>query len=409
MTADPSKTTIQRGRRRVRHYFKVFKKVILLFVLIMTLVVGWRLFPQIYMTHFGVRPPLVVSAEYSKLEHWNNEIRVIGSLAAVKSVTLAPEIGGIVREIPVESGQSVKKGDPILRLNDDVEQAELEKLEAQLKYSEASFARSQKLKKGNVETQANLEQKESKNAEDIANVNQAKATIAKKNIIAPFEGIVGIRLVNLGQYLQPGTPIMTLTDDRQLYVNFAVPERYRYILKPKEKILFKVDAFGEHEFEGILTTIDPQINEQTRNADVQGTFENTDLKLSPGMFADIRVILPKKEAVVTVSQTAIDYGLYGSAVYVLEQEEESAEESPEDKSTKDKSSETKSPAKQKIYRVKRKGVTTGEVQKGRVVILSGLKEDEHVVSAGQLKLEQGAAVVLSKTPAPSVPDHLTNE
>lgn len=400
-TPQTSKNSFQRGLRRIRHYIKVFKIPLIIFLLIVAVVVVGRLMPQIYVAHFLVKPPVVVSAENAKRESWNQQIRVIGSLSAENSVMIAPEIGGIVSEIP-HSGKTVKKGDLILRLNDNVEKAELQRLEAQLAYSEASLSRSKKLKKGNVETQANLEQKEAKNIEDLASVNQAKAVIAKKNIIAPFDGILGIVQINLGEYLQPGTPTISLTDARNLYIDFSVPERYRDILKINEKVIFKVDAFADQEFEGLLTTIDPQINEQTRNIDVQGIFKNEDLKLSAGMFADIRVILPKKESVVTISQTAVDYGLYGSTVFVLEEEEpkngslEKPQNNPVDESPK-------------VYHVKRRNVTTGEIQKGRIAIMSGLKEGDHVVSAGQLKLETGATVVLSKTPPPPIPTQLTNE
>lgn len=389
---------VKRAVKRTRHYMQIFKKVIIVFVLFVTVLIGWKLFPMFYMKHLAVHPPIIISAETAKSESWSEEIRVIGSLAAVRNVVLAPEIGGIIKQISVESGQFVHKDAPILQLNDDVEEAELHRYQAQLEYSEASLNRSEKLTKGNVETLATYEQKEAKKKEDSANVEQAKATIAKKNITAPFEGFIGIRLVNLGQYLQPGTPIITLTDARQLYINFSVPERYLTVLKKGQKIKFSVDAFPGQDFEGTIQTIESQINEQTRTIDVQAIHENNDLKLSSGMFADIRVLEPEQKKVVTVSETAIEYGLYGSSVYILEKDAPK----PEDQNKQKQQTEP-------VYIAKRVTVKTGDNQKGRIVVLSGLKAGQQIVSSGQIKIDSGAQVAISKEKGPEIPSQISNE
>lgn len=386
----------RRAFRRTRHYVRTFKKIIFSFILFIILLIGWKYFPMFYVKHIMEHPPIVVSAETTQSENWAEEIRVIGSLAAVNTVILAPEIGGLVKDISVQSGQFVKKDALILQLNDDVEEAELQRHKARLAFSQASLKRSQKLTKGNVETLATFEQKEAKNKEDTANVEQAKAVIAKKNITAPFEGYVGIRLVNLGQYLQPGTPIITLTDARQLYVNFSVPERYLTSLKKGQQIKFTVDAFPGEVFKGTIQTIEAQINEQTRTIDVQAIHENKDLKLSSGMFADIRVIQPEQKMVLSISETAIDYSLYGSSVYVLE-EKPTISKLPSEKPTP------------KVYIAKRVSVKTGDIQKGRIVVLSGLSAGQKIVSSGQLKINSGALVTISSEPGPQIPSNIPNE
>lgn len=392
--------SVKRAVKRTRHYIQIFKKVIILFVVFVIALIGWKLFPMFYMKHMAVHPPIMISAETAKSENWSEQIRVIGSLAAVRNVVLAPEIGGIVKKISVESGQFVHKDTPILQLNDDVEEAELQRYQAQLEYSEASLNRSEKLTKGNVETLATYEQKDAKKKEDTANVEQAKATITKKNITAPFEGFLGIWMVNLGQYLQPGTPIITLTDARELYVNFSVPERYLTCLKKGQKIKFSVDAFPDQDFEGTIRTIESQINEQTRTIDVQAIHENKDLKLSSGMFADIRVLEPEQKKVVTVSETAIEYGLYGSTVYVLEKEISK----PDDQNPKDNEEQ-----QEPVYLAKRVTVKTGDNQKGRIVVLSGLTAGQQIVSSGQIKIDSGARVAISEEPRPTIPNQISNE
>jgi len=399
--SNTSPNVVRRAIKRTRHYIHIFKKVIFIFILFMSILIGWKFFPMFYMQHIMVHPPIIVTAETAQSENWSKQIRVIGSLAAVRNVVLAPEIGGIIKHISVESGQFIHKNAPILQLNDDVEEAELQRYQAQLEYSLASLSRSQKLTKGNVETLATYEQKDAKKKEDTANVDQAKATIAKKNIAAPFEGYLGIRLVNLGQYLQPGTPIITLTDARQLYINFSIPERYLTSLKKGQKIKFTVDAFPDQDFEGSIRTIESQINEQTRTIDVQAIHENKDLKLSSGMFADIRVIEPEQKKVVSVSETAVEYGLYGSSVYVLKEEAPTVEKS-EDK-------DQKTPPPEKVYIAKRQSVKTGDTQKGRIVILSGLTAGQQIVSSGQIKINSGTSVVISKEAGPQIPSQISNE
>ena len=384
LTKDPVEKGWANLLKRTKRYYQLFKKVIWAFAIVIGLAFAYKFVPVIYFA--TLKPPTIpVSTEIAKQENWSKEIHLIGSLSAVNSVTLSAEVGGVVRTINFEAGQAIEKGAAILSLNDDVETAELQRNKSLLSLSKVTLSRSEKLTKTDVESKANRDSKMSRYEETEAMVKQAEATIEKKNLTAPFSGKLGIRQVNQGQYLQPGTPIVTLTDPSKLFINFSVPERFRNELSISGKVLFNVEAFGNKEFEAFITTIEPQINEETRNVNVQANYDNKDLKLSPGMFADITVILPQEDSIISVPETALDYGLYGSSICIVEGEAPDA------------------------LIIKRSFVKSGDRRKGQVAILSGIEAGQRVVTAGQLKLETGTLVSLSNDKGPQIPDHMTNE
>ncbi len=370
--------------KRVKRYYRLFKKTIWAFVIIIGCALAYKFVPVIYFATF-TPPAIPVSVAEAKQENWPQEIHVIGSLSAVNAVTLSAEVGGVVKTIPFEPGQVVEVGAPILSLNDDVEKADLSRYKSQLALSDITLSRSKKLVQTDVESKANRDTKLAQYEGNEALVRQAEAVIEKKNIKAPFAGRLGIRQVNLGQYLQPGTIIVTLTDPKKLFVNFSVPEKFRNLLAAGQKVLFHVEAFPEVNFEGAITTIEPQINEETRNVTVQATYDNQNQKLSPGMFADITVVLPQQDAVMVIPETSIDYGLYGSSVYVIEGEDPNP------------------------LTVKRVFVKSGDRRKGQVAILSGVEAGQRIVTAGQLKLDNGTVVSISDDKGPPIPTTLTNE
>jgi multidrug efflux system membrane fusion protein len=384
---DPIEKGWKRTLKRVRRYYRLFRKTIWGFVLLIGGALAYKFLPLLYFSTL-TQPPISVSTEIVKGEDWAREIPVIGSLSAVNSVILSNEVGGIVQEIGFESGQDIRKGGPIIGLTDDVEKADLKRYEAQLSLSKVTLSRSKQLVKTAAESHANRDTKLAQYEETEALVQQAKAIIEKKNITAPFAGKLGIRQVGLGQYLQPGTPIVTLTDLNKLYVNFNVSERFRTILAVGQKIRFRVEAFPQKDFEGTITTIEPQISEETRNVTVQATYDNKGLDLSPGMFTDVRIILPQKETIISVPETAINYGLYGDSVYGVVVNRDTG--------------------KERLI-AKRLYVKVGDHRKGRVAILSGLEAGQRIVTHGQVKLDDGAIVSLSADKGPQIPEHLTNE
>lgn len=381
----PAERSWTRLQKRTKTYYQIFKKPIWGFIIVIVGVLIYKfVVPAIFFATF-TPPPIPVSTEIAKQENWPKEIHVIGSLSAVNSVTLSAEVGGVINAIHFEPGQKVEKGAAIVSLNDDAEKADLKRYKSQLSLAEITLSRSEKLRKSDVESKANRDTKLARNEEMEAFVNQAQAIIEKKNITAPFVGVLGISQVNLGQYLQPGMAIVTLTDLDKLYINFNIAERFRNELATGQKINFQVETLGNKTFEGVITTIEPQINEETRNVSVQASYDNTDHKLSPGMFADVTVILPQEESIISVPETALDYGLYGSSIYIVEGEDP------------------------KALKVKRSFVKSGDRRKGQVAILSGIEAGQRVVTAGQLKLDNGTAVSLSEDKGPQMPDKLTNE
>lgn len=372
--------------KRIWIYFKKFWKAMAITMAVIILVIASKFVPHMF-ADFSP-PPVTVAAQLAVEEKWHKELPSIGTLQAVQAVTIAPEVEGRITAIHFQPGQTVKAGDPIIQLNDASEQADLKRYEAQLAYSKATVDRSKKLIKSSFESQADLDQKSATESQNEAQVLQAKAVIDKKNVRAPFDGVLGIRQVNLGQYLQSGTTVVTLTNAKKLFVNFTRPERDKDVISVGQEVRIKVDAFPDKEFEAIITTIEPQISSETRNIKIQATMDNEDLLLAPGMFADLKVILPVESSVIAIPETAVDFSLYGNAVYVVT------------KDGKDKHGQDKTI-------VKRHYVTIGDRKNGKIAILKGIKAGDLVVTSGQLKIDDGSNVVVDPKAQLTPPAKLT--
>lgn len=369
--------------KRVRFYLKTFRKPLIGFSTVISLALAWKFVPVVFMLVY-TPPPFMVNAEKAMVETWQKELSGIGTVVASRAVTIACEVSGVISTINFESGQEVEAGTAIAQLNDTDEQAQLKRYSAQQELAKVTLERTRKLTSRNVQSVAQLDQDQSKLHEAESYVNSALAIIAKKNIRAPFAGTLGIRQVNLGQYLSPGQAIVTLTDAKKVYINFTRPERDRQSLKVGQKVVAQVDSLPNKVFTGTITTIDPQINQDTRTIPIQSTFDNPDLALSSGMFAEIKVVLPAQEQVVTVPETAVDFGLYGSSVFIVTPVSPDKADSP--------------------LTVNRQYVKVGDQKQGRAAILEGVKADDLVVTAGQLKLNNGAKVALSEDATPPLPN-----
>ena len=232
-------------------------------------------------------------------------------------------------------------------------------------------------------TQATVDQAQAAFDQANAAVEKTEAVISQKLVRAPFDGELGVRRVEVGQYLGAGTTIVTLTDLSRVYVNFTATEKDRAILKEGQEVRIEVDAYPGRQFVGKITTIEPQISSDTRNIRLQATIDNPEHLLKPGMFATTSVVLPPEPPKITVPETAVDYTLYGDSAFLI-------------KETKDKDGKSSLVAE-------RVPVTVGERHHGRVAIVKGLKEGDRVVAVGQLKLQSGAAVEISKDPGPPIP------
>ena len=376
----PAENTNQTPARPRRRRLVMWLLIVgLLLVVFLGGLVGFDLFRQKMIANFfasNVPAPVPVSAVTATSESISDYLDGIGSIVAVHQVSVAPEVAGRITKILFESGTQVKAGDPLVQLNDDPERADLANFQALANIASLTLGRSHQLAAQQYAAQQTVDQNKSALQVAQANITRAQAMIAQKLVKAPFDGQLGVRQVDVGQYLNAGTPIVTLTDLDTLHVNFTLPEQARAALAIGQPVEFRVDAFQNRVFKAILTTIEPQIDPATRNIKIQATLDNPGHLLLPGMFAAARVQLPAQPNILTLPETAVDYSAYGESVYVLH----------EDGKTKD--------GKPK-YKAVQTFVKTGTKRDGKVAILDGVKAGELVVNAGQVKLQNGAEAVVT--------------
>jgi multidrug efflux system membrane fusion protein len=328
-------------------------------------------------------PPASVTSAEAKSEVIPNLLTAVGDLAAVHQVNVTTDVAGRITDIMFTAGASVKAGSPLLQLFDGPEQGDLASFKAQATGAQLALDRAKQLAARQFGPQSTVDSAQATYDQAVAGIAKTEALISQKLVRAPFDGELGVRRVEVGQFLSAGTQIVTLTDLSMLYANFTVPEKASAALKAGQTVRVLVDAYPGRTFEGKITTIEPQIAADTRNIRVQATIANPDRILKPGMFTTTTVVLPEKSAVITVPETAVDYTLYGDSVFLI------TEKKGDDGKTN--------------LTVVRTFVRTGDRVGGRVEILEGLKTADRVVAVGQLKLQSGAAVVISTDPAPPIP------
>src|SRR5882757_2789446 len=328
-------------------------------------------------------PPATVSVAEAKSEVIPNLMIAVGDLAAVHQVNVTSDVSGRITDIMFTAGATVKAGSPLVQLFDGPEQGDLGSFKAQAIGAQLALDRAKQLAARQFGPQATADAAQATYDQANAGIAKTEAIISQKLVRAPFDGVLGVRHVEVGQYLTAGTQIVSLTDLSVLYANFTVTEKDSGALKVGQVVRISVDAYPGRTFEGKITTIEPQIATETRNIRVQATMENPDKILKPGMFATTTVVLPDKPPVITVPETAVDYTLYGDSVYLLTEKKE------EDGKTK--------------LTVTRTFVQTGNRVEGRAEILKGLKDGDRVVAVGQLKLQSGSAVTISNDPVPPIP------
>lgn len=333
-------------------------------------------------------PPVAISAVVAASEIVPRYASGVGSLAAVHQVTVTPEVGGRVTEIDFDSGARVKAGDKILQINDAPDRGDLANYQAQAQYAQVSLDRAAMLASHQYGPQANVDQTKSQLEQANAMILKTKAIIAQKDIRAPFSGELGVRQVEVGQYLNPGAAIVTLTDLTTLYVNFTLPSHMSPQIAVGQKVEVSADAFPDRKFIATITTIEPQISPSTRTINVQATMPNPNEELRPGMFVSAAVVLPSGAPEVVLPETAIDYTLYGDSVYVIRPDGEGADGKP-------------------VLKAFRTPVKTGQRWSGKVAVLTGLKPGEQVVAAGQIKVQDGSVVHVTGNPPPQPPAQLT--
>jgi len=324
-------------------------------------------------------PPTAVTTAVAKRERWQPVLSAVGSLRAINGVTVSTDLAGIISEIAFQSGSAVKKGDLLVKLDTKQEEAQLRAAQAHLDWAKVSLDRQRSLVTDGAVSRSDYDSAENEFQQATAAVDDARALIARKTITAPFDGLVGIRQIDLGQYLNVGAPIVSLQSIDPIYVEFALPQQDLDRIATGKKIRLKAAGVTGEQFEGVITAINSLVDESTRNITVQGTVGNTDHKLRPGMFVNVDVLLPEQE-VLSIPASSISYAPYGDSVFVV----------------KDKPGPDGKPVKEVQQQFVKLGPSRGDL----VSVLSGVAEGDEVVSSGAFKLRSGIPVQVNNSVQP---------
>ena len=325
-------------------------------------------------------PPEAVTSFVTETLTWQQTMSATGSVVSEKGAVLSVEEPGTVSRILFESGQNVTQGQLLVELDTTVEEAKLRGSEAQLSEAQRAYTRAKTLREAKANAQADLDDAETKSKQAAADVDSLRATIARKRVVAPFAGRAGIRLVNIGQYVSPGTQIVPLHSLNPVYVHFALPQQSVRELRVGQNVALQVDAFPEEKFSGNITAIDSTVDANMRTVMVQATFPNPDEHLRPGMYAGVSIAFANTESVIAIPASSISYAPYGDTVYVIE--------------------EMKGPDGTAYQGVRQQIVKLGKKRGDQVAVLTGLHVGEQIVSSGTFKLRPGAAVVVQNDFAP---------
>ncbi|MCG7874581.1 MAG: efflux RND transporter periplasmic adaptor subunit [Candidatus Thiodiazotropha lotti] len=323
-------------------------------------------------------PPEIVTADQVKRQQWPNTLSATGSLVAVQGVTVSAELGGKINKIAFESGDRVKVGDLLVRLDTTAEEAQLRSAEAGAKLARINLDRNRGLRANKTVSQSDLDTSEANYKQATAQVENVKATIAKKTLRAPFSGQLGLRQVNLGQIIEQGTPVVTLQTIDPIYADFSLPQQRFSSIAVGNEVRITTDAAEDKSFNGKIVAINPEIDQATRTVRIRSTLSNQEELLRPGMFANVKVIMPQQDDVLAIPATSVLYAPYGDTVFVID-------------TTKDEATgEEQKTLRQQIIRL---GQTRGDY----VSVVTGLKEGETVVTSGVFKLRPNMAVVVDNT------------
>jgi len=325
-------------------------------------------------------PPIAVTSVVVRQEQWSSTMDVIGTMEAVQGVMVSADLPGTVTKINFESGQAVKAGEILVELDTRQERAQLAALEAQRDLAGLNYARSEQLSKDGVISRVEYDRATADQKQTTANVGEIKATIERKTIRAPFSGVLGLRKVNLGQYLAAGNPIVQLQALNPIYANFGVPQQQLGQVKIGRSLRVTTENLAGQVFTGKVTAFESVVDESTRNVQVQATLANPQGKLRPGMFVQVQVGVGAPRSVISLPASAINYAPYGDSVYVITD-------------MKDQTGKTYRGVRQQFVKI--------EGSRGdQVAIVSGVNAGDEVVTSGVFKLRNGAAVQVNNKVQP---------
>jgi membrane fusion protein, multidrug efflux system len=337
------------------------------------------------------QPPVAVTTAVAKSERWSEDAEAVGTFVAINGTDVTTEAGGVIKEILFEPGQRVRAGTVLVRLNTANEQATLRALEAAAKLAVAQRDRWRELSQQKLVSLAEVEQRAADAATALAQVEAQRALIAQKTIRAPFDGVLGIRKANLGQFIAPGSPIVNLQSMSPIFLDFALPQQRMGQVTEGTNIRAAIDSLPGRKFDGRISAIEPQIDAQTRSFKVQATFLNEDGAVRPGTFAKVAFDLGGEQTVVVIPQTAINFNPYGNAVYVIDE----IQRGPEEKDMEGK------PLTGKKLVVRQRFIKTGATRGDLVAVTDGLKPGERVVTSGLLKLRSDAEITINNAVQPA--------
>lgn len=317
-------------------------------------------------------PPATISSATVTSEQWQPTLDAVGSLVAAQGVFVNNEVPGHVSAIRFESGEAVEAGEPLVQLEDSSDRAELDGLIAEQHLAELQYQRTKTLFDKHTVSRAEYDDARAKLESAQASVVAKQALIKKKTVRAPFSGKLGIRKVNLGQYLAPGSQIVLLQQVDPIYADYSLPERFYEQVSVEQKIELTVQAYPDRVFSGRITALDPGIDPGTRSVRVRAKLENPGGLMRPGMFVQIKTLLPERRDVLTVPRTAVTYNPYGDAVFVISKQDG-----------------------QMVVKIRT--IETGDARGERVEVVNGLEAGEKVVAAGTVKLRNGQSVQIDNS------------
>ena len=350
------------------------------------LVFGWKGIKSFMIAKFIAnmgQPAVTVSTMKVEESAWQPKLRAVGSLRAQVGVNVTTELAGLVQEINFKPGAVVKKGELLVQLNAGTELGQLHALQAQVELAKITFQRDKSQFNAHAVSKQVVDTDEWNLKNLQAQVEQQSATVNKKTIVAPFAGHLGINNINPGQFLKEGDIITTLQALDPIYADFYLPQQDLAKLEVGQPVSVLSDTFPKITFKGKITTIQPAVDVNTRNVQVEATLPNPGLKLKPGMFVQVQVDAEKPQNFITVPQTAISFNPYGNIIYVVK-----------DTGKKDKKNKP-------IITVEQVFVTVGDTRGDQIAITKGLKVGDVIVTSGQLKLKNGSTIIINNMVQPS--------
>lgn len=353
--------------------------MVLLFIVGIGAWKAWQIRTGIAQAAQFAPPPTAVTTAVAKTERWEPVLSAVGSLRAVNGVTISTDLAGIISQISFRSGVTAKKGDVLVKLDTQLEDAQLRSAEARRDLAKISFERQRSLRVSGAVSQSDYDSAESEFRQATAAVDEARALIARKTITAPFDGLLGIRQVDLGQYLNVGAPIVQLQSTDPIYADFALPQQNFEQIAVGKKLRVKAAGISGDDFEGEITAVDSHLDESTRNLTIRGKVRNAENKLRPGMFVNVEVLLPGQN-VISIPASSISYAPYGDSVFLV----------------KDKRGADGGVGKEVQQQFVKLGPTRGD----QVSVVSGVKEGDEVVSSGVFKLRSGIPVQVNNSVQP---------